>query len=49
MLKKIYGRVQYLGRKGEFKEYKRNNQRIQEGISTRYGRHSETRIRERNV
>jgi len=49
MLKKIYGRVQYLGRKGKFKEYKRNDQRIQEGISTRYGRRGKTRMQERNV
>jgi len=49
MLKKIYGRVQYLGRKEEFKKCKRNDQRIQEGISIRYGRRSETRMQERNI
>jgi len=37
-LKEIYGRVQYLGRKGEFKEYKGSNQRIQEGILVRHRR-----------
>jgi len=37
-LEGIHGRIRYLGRKGEFREHKRSNQRIREGISTRYGR-----------
>jgi len=38
-----------LGRKGKFRERKRSNRRIQEGISARYGRCSETRMRGRNI
>jgi len=43
MLERIYGRVRHLGRKGEFKERKRSNQRIQEGILARYRRCGETK------
>jgi len=28
MLERVYGGVQYLGRKGELEEYKRSNQRV---------------------
>jgi len=49
MLKEIYGKVRYLGRKREFKKCKESNSRIQEGISARHGRCSKTRMQGRNV
>ena len=49
MLEEIYGRIRHLGRKGEFEEHKRSDQRIQERISARYGRHGKTRMRRNNV
>jgi len=38
MLERIYGGIQYLGRKGEFEECTRGNRRIRERVSTGYGR-----------
>jgi len=49
MLEEIYSGVRYLGRKGEFGEYKRSNQRIQEGILVRYRRCGKTRTQGRNI
>jgi len=49
MLEGIYGGVQYLGRKREFRECKRSDQRIRERVSARYGRCDTTRARRRNV
>jgi len=36
MMERVYSKVQYLERKREFKECKRSNQRIREGISVKY-------------
>ena len=44
MLEGIHGRVRYVERKREFGECKRGNQRIQKGISMRYGRCGKTRM-----
>jgi len=44
-MERIYGRVRYLGRKREFEERKRGDQRIRKGISARYGRCGMTRMR----
>ena len=49
MLERIYGGVRHLGRKGEFKEHKRSNQRVKKRISTKHRRCSKTRTQERNV
>jgi len=49
MLERIYSRIQYLGRKGEFRECKRSNQRIQKRISERHRRRSMARARRRNI
>jgi len=38
-----------MGRKGEFGECKRSNQRIREGILMGYGRYGKTRTQERNI
>jgi len=38
-----------MGRKGEFKERTRSDQRIREGVSKGYGRHGVTRARRRNI
>jgi len=49
MLERIYGRIQYLGRKGEFEECTRGNQRIRERVLMGYGRCGVARARRRNV
>jgi len=49
MLEGIHGGVKYMGRKGEFGECKRGNQRIQKGILIRYRRCGKTRMQGRNV
>jgi len=49
MLERIYSRIRYLGRKGEFRECKRSDQRIQKGISERHGRCSVARAQRRNI
>jgi len=49
MLERIYSGVQYMGRKGEFEECVRSNQRIRERILMRYRRCGVTRVRRRNV
>jgi len=43
MMERIHSRVRYLGRKGEFRERKRSDQRIQERVSMRYERHGTVR------
>jgi len=49
MLERIYSRIQYLGRKREFRECKRSNRRIQKRISERHRRCSVAKARRRNV
>jgi len=44
-MERIYGRVGYLGRKGELREHQRSNQRIRERVSARHGRCGVTRTR----
>jgi len=48
-MERIYGRIRHLGRKGEFRECKRSDQRIREGILTRYRRRGAARTQKRNV
>ena len=45
----IHGRIRYLGRKGKSRKYKRDSQRVQKGIPTRYRRCKITRKRKRNI
>jgi len=49
MLERIYGGIQYLGRKGEFRERKRSDQRIRKGILKRHGRCGTARTRGNDV
>ena len=49
MLEEIYGRIQHLGRKGEFKECKKSNQRIWERILTRPERCGKAGTRKENI
>jgi len=49
MLERIYGRVRYIGRKREFGECTRSNQRIQERILLRHRRCGKIRTQRRNV
>jgi len=49
MLKGIYSRIRYMGRKRELEECKRSDQRVQKGIPMRYGRCGKIRTRRRNV
>jgi len=48
-LERIYNRDRYLERKGEFKECKRSDRRIQEKVLARHGRHGTVRAQRRNV
>jgi len=49
MLERIYGGIRYLGRKGEFREHKRSDRRIQKGILERHGRRGMARTRGNDV
>ena len=49
MMERIYGRVGYLGRKGEFRERKRSDRKIQERVSARHRRCSTARTRGNDV
>jgi len=44
MLERIHSGVRYLERKKEFGKRKKSDQRIQEEILARYGKHSKTRV-----
>jgi len=48
-MKRIYGRVGYLGRKGEFRKRKRSNRRIRERVSARHRRCGAARMRGNDV
>jgi len=49
MMERIYGRVGYLGRKGELRECQRSNRRVRERVSARHGRYGVTRAQRRDV
>jgi len=49
MLERIYSRIGYMGKKGEFEECTRSNQRIRERVSMGYGRCGATRAQKRDV
>jgi len=48
-MERIYGRVGYLERQGEFRECKRSDQRIQERVLARYERCGMARTQGNNV
>ena len=49
MMERIYGRVGYLGRKGEFRECKRSDRRIRERVLARHERCGVARTRGNDI
>jgi len=49
MMERVHSGIRYMGKKGEFEECARSNQRIQKRVSTEYGRCSATRAQRRDV
>jgi len=48
-MERVHGRIGHIGRKEEFEECARSNQRIQERVPTGYGRCGVIRAQRRNV